>query len=156
MIIRPFKAEFAEACCDVINASVTAMPGLSNAARFHIISKNVPADLCADLLTGYSLVVELHGQIVAVGSLAENGEIRRVYVSPDVQGQGVGHAIMEKLEIAAQMQGHQQVHIAAAPSAVSFYEGIGYAVVGDEHVEIDGAVFDTMKMTKSLAEKASV
>lgn len=156
MIIRPFKAEFAEACCDVINASVTAMPGLSNAARFHIISKNVPADLSADLLTGYSLVVELHGQIVAVGSLSDDGEIRRVYVSPDMQGQGVGHSIMERLEIAARMRGLKQVHIASTPSAVNFYQSIGYSVAGDERLEVNGAIFETTKMTKSLAEKASV
>jgi GNAT superfamily N-acetyltransferase len=155
MLIRPFKAEYAEACCDVINASITAMPGLSDAARFQIISKNVPADLCVDLLKDYSLVGELHGQIVAVGSLAADGAIRRVYVSPDVQEQGVGKVIIEKLEIAAQMRGHKQVWLEAAPSAVSFYESLGYAV-GDAALIVGEAGFETMKMSKALVEKASV
>jgi putative acetyltransferase len=151
MIIRPFKPEFAEACCDVINANITAMRDMSEAERFHVISKNVPADLCADLESGYTLVVEILGQIVALGSLADNGEIRRVYVSPDVQGQNIGHTLMQKLEDAARMRGYPKVFVDAASSAVGFYEKIGYAVVGNERLAVGEAVFETMKMSKQLA-----
>lgn len=153
MLIRPFKPEFAQACCDVINASITAMQGVTDSARFHVISKNVPSDLCADLQTGYTLVVELHGQIVALGSLTDNGEIRRVYISPDVQGQNVGQTLIQKLEDAAHMRGHKDIHVDAASSSVAFYKSLGYAVVGQ--VTSD-AGFETMKMSKSLAEQAGV
>jgi GNAT superfamily N-acetyltransferase len=156
MIIRPFKPEYAQACCDVINGCVTAMQGLNDAARFHIIAKNVPADLSADLQTGYTLVAELHGHIVAVGSLADDGEIRHVYVLPDVQHQGVGKALMDKLEMAARTWGHQQVHLEAAQGSVEFYEGLGYAVVGNARQEIGTAIFEYVKMTKVITETAGV
>ncbi|MDQ7027637.1 MAG: GNAT family N-acetyltransferase [Anaerolineae bacterium] len=153
MLIRPFKPDFSQACCDVINASISATQGLTDAARFQAISKNVPSDLCADLQAGYTLVAELYGQIVALGSLTDDGTIRRVYISPDVHGQTVGQSLMQKLEEAAHIRGHQEIHVDAASSSVAFYENLGYAIVGQV---TDDAAFETMKMCKSLAEQAGV
>lgn len=156
MLLRHFKPEDAQACCDVINASVTAMRGLNDAARFYIIAKNVPADLSAELQTGYSLVAEIHGHIVAVGSLSKDGEIRRIYVSPDMQKRGIGKAIMDMLEDAARKREMSEIRIHASPTSVEFYEQLGYVIVAHERTEIGNAVFETVKMTKSLATLASV
>jgi N-acetylglutamate synthase-like GNAT family acetyltransferase len=93
---------------------------------------------------------------VGLGSLTDKGEIRRVYVSPDVQGQNIGHTLMQKLEDAAQMRGYQKVYVDAASSAVGFYEKMGYAVIGNERLVVGDAVFETMKMNKSLVEQAEV
>lgn len=155
MLIRRFTHEDAQACCDVINACVPSMQGLNNAARFHIISKNVPSDLCADLKADFTLVGELHHQIVAVGSLI-TGEIRRVYVSPDLQGHGIGKAMVDALEAEARKRGETQLTLESSPSSLAFYEHLGYRRVGDARHVIGAAVFEFVRMSKVLAEQAAV
>jgi GNAT superfamily N-acetyltransferase len=156
MLIRRFSPQDAQSCCDVINSCVPSMQGLNAAARFHILTKNVPADFIADIADTYALVVELHRQIVAVGAL-DGDVIRRVYVCPDVQGQGVGQAIMEALETEAAKRGIGLVRVEVVPSAIDFYEKLGYVQQGINRSEVGKAVFEYMRMTKELkGESAAV
>ena len=155
MLIREFLPQDARTCCEVINACVPSIQGLNAAARFHIIAKNVPDDLYQDLQQWYTLVVELHGQIVAVGAL-DHKEIRRLYVSPDVQGYGIGSALMNALETEARSRNYEQVSLEASPNSERFYLQLGYQSVGQDRREVGAAVFEYVKMTKILSQGASV
>ena len=156
MLIRHFKDSDAEACCDLINASVTAAAHLSQNARFQLITRNVPADLSAELKAAYSLIAEIDGQLVAIGSLTKEGEIRRVYVCPDAQKQGIGKAMIDMLEDTARKHNISELRIKAAPNTVEFYQRLGYAIVGHEQMQIGNTSYDAVKMTKSLATLAGV
>lgn len=149
MLVRRFSSSDAQSCCDVINSCVPSMKGLNQAARFYLLTKNVPADFIVDIGASYALVAELHRQIVAVGAL-DGDMIRRVYVCPDVQGKGVGQAMMEALEDEARRCGVATVRVEVAPSAIEFYEKMGYVSQGVTRSEVGKAVFEYMRMTKQL------
>lgn len=123
--IRPYSDTDAAACCLLVNAAIGEMDGLNEAARTFIRTKNTPEQLGAELRCSYTLVYEVLGRLLGVGSL-DGYEIKRVYVLPDTQGQGVGRALMGALEAAGQQRGITEFHLDASPSAVRFYEQLGY------------------------------
>ena len=155
MLIRRFSAKDAQSCCDVINSCVPSMKGLNSAARFHILTKNIPTEFIADIGDSYALVGELHRQLVAVGVL-DGDMIRRVYVCPDVQGKGVGQAMMDALEDEAYRRGVAIVRVEVAQSAIEFYERLGYVQQGISRTEVGKAVFEYMQMTKELKGQSAV
>jgi predicted GNAT family N-acyltransferase len=63
-----------------------------------------------------------------VGELAK---AERVAVRADARGQGVGAALMARIETEAMAQGLQGVKLAAQESAVTFYLRLGYEIFGE-------------------------
>lgn len=91
-----------------------------------------------DLAAGGGAVAELHGR--AVGCLrwqvAANGDfhVRRAAVEPELQGRGIGRALMAWAEEEAQRRGCTGVSVgvrAALPGNLEFYRRLGYAVTGE-------------------------
>ena len=80
-------------------------------------------------------VAAVDGQVVGSASL-DGRVVRTVFVAPDVQGQGVGRALMAAVEQAARGAG---VGVLAVPSSVTaepFYAKLGFrAVRGSLHGE---------------------
>lgn len=155
MLIRRFTPNDAPAVCDVINSCVPSMQGLNAAARFQLLSKNAPTEFIAEIADSYALVIELHRQHVAVGTL-DGDMIRRVYVCPDVQGQGIGQAMVNALETEASKRGIDVVRIEVAQNAIEFYEKLGYIQKGINRSENGKAVFEYMRMTKELKGQSAV
>ena len=103
--VRLFDASDAPACCDVVNAAIVEMDGINEAARPHIVERNTPDLLGADLAAWTSYVVEIDALgLVGVGAL-DGAEIKRVYVYPAAQGLGVGRTLLQVLEDEANAQG---------------------------------------------------
>lgn len=73
------------------------------------------------------------GRILGVGRLHFNGptevQIRFMAVEEDFQGQGIGRAMVARLESLAYGQGASTVILNARSEAVGFYERLGYTVV---------------------------
>lgn len=148
--VRLFQVADAQACCWVINAAITEMDGLNEAARSHIIAHNTPELLGADLRSWRSLVVETASpRLVAVGAL-DGSEIKRVYVDPAAQGLGVGGALLEAIEAEAANAGLSAVQLDASPSSVDFYTSRGYEVQSEGGFTIGAAEFTFVTMTKTL------
>jgi ribosomal protein S18 acetylase RimI-like enzyme len=63
-------------------------------------------------------------------------QMRQVAVVPDVQGQGIGKALVEHSEVLARGLGFRRMILHARETAVSFYEKLGYAKVGDSFEEV--------------------
>lgn len=63
-------------------------------------------------------------------------KIRQVAVHPDSQGTGVGRAISEFAESWAMEHGYTLITLNARLPAVAFYLRLGYAVVGEEFIEV--------------------
>jgi GNAT superfamily N-acetyltransferase len=147
--IRQFTLSDAEQCCAVINASIATMDGLNAAARQIIAAKNTPEQLGRALAGMTTVVCEQDSAIVGLAAL-DGAEIKRVYVLPAAQGQGVGAQIMDALEAEAATRGLAQVTVQSSPSAVAFYRRRSYVSIGAKTLTAGPAVFEIVNMIKDL------
>lgn len=147
--VRLYRADDATACCAVINAAIQEMDGLNDAARLFIVTKNVPTVLDAELCPLFTVVVEFNAEVVGVGAL-DGDEIRRVYVHPTGQHQGVGDVLMDALEAEAVRLGIAEVALDASPSSVAFYERRAYVAHPEVRNVVGDAQFTYVPMLKRL------
>lgn len=68
------------------------------------------------------------------------GGVRAVYVGPDHAGEGVGSALLERLEATARDRGLDSLGLHASVNARSFYEAHGYEPVTELTFEFGGEV----------------
>ena len=80
-------------------------------------------------------MIEIQGRLVGTAGYypvarGENAvEIRKMYLSPEARGQGLGRYLLQALESAIATQGHTQIWIQTASAlkeAVQLYERNGY------------------------------
>ena len=134
----------------MVNAAITEMDGLNQAARDHIVARNTPEILGGDLASWASFVVETAGHgVVGVGALDDDA-IKRLYVDPQTQGLGVGRAVLRVLEAEAKRSGLDQVRLDASPSSEAFYASLGYEAHAHDRFTIGEASFRFINMTKTL------
>ena len=74
--------------------------------------------------------------VVAVRLSPTDARIRQMAVSPDHQRRGVGTRLMKELEEHLRSRGFRNLVLHARASALEFYEKLGYAVVGDEFIDV--------------------
>lgn len=80
-----------------------------------------------DQLLGCCMLVEEDPQTV---------RLRQMAVLNDLQGKGVGKALMTFAENLARDRGYKNITMHARKNAVGFYEKMGYQTKGEEFVEI--------------------
>lgn len=72
--------------------------------------------------------------------LVKEGEqtvrLRQMAVTDDLQGKGIGRALMTFAENLARDHGFRKITMHARSNAVGFYEKLGYTKVGDEFEEV--------------------
>ena len=103
-----------------------------------------------DAREGCIIVFEKAGRIVGTGTLTGN-EIKRVFVDPACQQEGVGRLIMEQLENLAAATGIANVKLDASLPSRSFYEHLGYAVVEQASLPVEnGRRLDFCRMRKMM------
>jgi GNAT superfamily N-acetyltransferase len=96
----------------------------------------LPADLGPP--GGTILLAERKGRTVGMGGIrgldGETAEVKRMYVSPDARGEGVGAVLLGRLEGLARAQGCGAVRLDTADvltEAISFYRSRGYVEIPD-------------------------
>ena len=62
--------------------------------------------------------------------------LRQMAVINDVQGKGIGKALMQFAENLARDRGYKKITMHARNNAVGFYEKMGYKKIGDQFEEI--------------------
>jgi GNAT superfamily N-acetyltransferase len=62
--------------------------------------------------------------------------LRQMAVLNDLQGKGIGRALMSFAENIARDQGYKILAMHARKNAIGFYEKMGYQVAGDEFMEV--------------------
>ena len=62
--------------------------------------------------------------------------LRQMAVLNDLQGKGIGRALMNFAENIARDRGYKILRMHARANAVGFYEKVGYRVRGDQFVEV--------------------
>lgn len=80
-----------------------------------------------DTILGCCMLVEENPQIV---------RLRQMAVLNDLQGKGIGRALMNFAENIARDRGYKILSMHARKNAIGFYEKMGYKVAGDEFTEV--------------------
>jgi len=80
-----------------------------------------------DQILGCCMLVEENTDIV---------RLRQMAVLNDLQGKGIGRALMNFAENIARDRGYKVLSMHARKNAIGFYEKMGYEVAGDEFTEI--------------------
>jgi len=93
------------------------------------------------------------GELVGVGRIhfpdTDTAQIRYIATTEQFRRQGIGQAIVKRLEQVAEARGALMVALNAREVAVSFFEGLDYSVCGDGHT-LFGAIRHK-KMEKPLS-----
>jgi predicted GNAT family N-acyltransferase len=80
-----------------------------------------------DQMLGCCMLVEEDPQTV---------RLRQMAVINDLQGKGIGRALMQFAENLSRDRGYKKITMHARKHAIGFYEKMGYKTKGDEFVEI--------------------
>ena len=92
----------------------------------------------------------IDGRVVGTASL-EGQVIHTVFVSPDVQGRGVGRLLMQAVEATARERDIQLLRLNSSISAELFYARLGYAVVRDSFYGDERTIVMERMLSSSVA-----
>jgi putative acetyltransferase len=98
------------------------------------------------------VAMEPAGKIIGFGSIVPtNSELRAVYVDAAYGGQGVGRALLARLEELARDAALTELRMDASINAVPFYEANGFiSLEPGEHIMPSGARMACVRMRKAL------
>jgi putative acetyltransferase len=102
------------------------------------------------LKNSITYVVVIDHKIVGFGNLTANGEIDLLYTHKNFQGQGIGAAIVEKLENDAKMNDLTEMTTEASITAKRFFESKGYVVLKQQIKKFKGTEFINYIMKKKI------
>jgi GNAT superfamily N-acetyltransferase len=107
-------------------------------------------NISKDTERGHALVATAGGRIIGTGTLLD-GEIKRVFVDPEMQGQGYGGALMRALIAEAKAEGLGSVSLDASLVSRGMYEHLGFRFVRDGCHDLgDGLTLDYTVMTLDI------
>ena len=103
-----------------------------------------------DAQEGCTVVLDRAGRILGTGTLVGD-EIKRVFVDPACQRQGLGRLIMHDIEERAASSGANSIRLDASLPSKAFYDQLGYATVEAAFLEVEnGRRLDFFRMQKIL------
>jgi N-acetylglutamate synthase-like GNAT family acetyltransferase len=79
---------------------------------------------------GVTLVMECEGRIIGTGNIIEN-RIQSIIIHPDVQRQGYGTELMQRLEQYARNTGISGVQLSALAPSQPFFKLLGYQTISE-------------------------
>ena len=103
-----------------------------------------------DAENGYCVVAENGGQIVGTGTLLDDG-IRRVYIDPSYQKNGIGTGIYRELEQKALQTGLSRLGLGASVIAREFWESVGFVFEEEIDIPAGDEQLKFYMMSKSLS-----
>ena len=79
---------------------------------------------------------DILGCCMLVEEKADTVRLRQMAVLNDLQGKGIGRALMNFAENLARDRGYKILSMHARKNAIGFYEKMGYKIAGDEFIEV--------------------
>jgi GNAT superfamily N-acetyltransferase len=89
-----------------------------------------------DILIGAFEDERLLGCCMLINTEPGSVRLRQMAVHKNLQGKGIGRALMQFAENIARDRGYRRITMHARKSATGFYEKLGYTVYGDEFQEV--------------------
>ena len=132
LVIRDAKDDDAVEGCEVMRRSIAELCVADHKNDPVILGKWVGNKTLKNFRAwmaqaGNSLLVAAQDdQILAVGSVTDNGLITLLYVSPDARFRGVSKALLMALELRAADRGCQSFTLFSTETARRFYLAAGY------------------------------
>jgi N-acetylglutamate synthase-like GNAT family acetyltransferase len=116
----------------------------------HFIEYSNTKDILEDAQNNYVIVIKDKNKIVATGTLIYT-HIKRVFVSPNYQGKGLGKLIMKELEAKAKANDLKLVELHSSLFAKQFYDSLNYKMfkIGNVKVENNELLY-YQRMAKRL------
>jgi putative acetyltransferase len=109
-------------------------------------------NILTDAENGYCVIAEISGRIVGTGTLLDDG-IRRVYIDPSYQNNGIGKQIYKALEQRALQKGLSRLGLGASVIAREFWESVGFIFEEEMDIPAGKEQLKFYMMSKSLAGK---
>ena len=97
------------------------------------------------VVVGFSHLVSSRSSIFPEGF---DLEISQLYVDPAVHRRGVGKSLMAEMERRAVSGGCHRLCLVSSTGAVSFYEALGYRIVGDHLHPIGSTILEAKVLVK--------
>jgi putative acetyltransferase len=108
------------------------------------------AHILEDARNGYTLVLEIQGQIVGTGTLLGTN-VRRVFIHPSCQHLGFGKLVMRMLQQRAVEEGVGALDLSSSIISKRFYDRLGYVAEEEDHVPLqNGGKLTFYVMAKRL------
>ena len=79
---------------------------------------------------------DMLGCCMLVEENAETVRLRQMAVLNDLQGKGIGRALMNFAENLARDRGYKNISMHARKYSIVFFEKMGYKITGDEFIEL--------------------
>jgi N-acetylglutamate synthase-like GNAT family acetyltransferase len=86
-----------------------------------------------NLLGSRTVLVALQGEDVIGTASLDGAVVRTVFVSPSVQGQGIGTRLMAEIELIARIKGVTRLTVPSSVTAQAFYAKLGFQAVRDSY-----------------------
>lgn len=139
--IRAAQTTDAESACDVLRRSISECctedhqndPGRLAGWLNNKTPENVSAWIAHE--DNISRVAELDGRIVGFAMLHTSGHLALNYILVDVLYQGIGKALLQSLETAAEKLGVYQITLESTRTARDFYTSNGFESSGPPNTE---------------------
>jgi GNAT superfamily N-acetyltransferase len=93
-------------------------------------------DILNDASAGYTLIADYGGEILGTGTLLDTN-VRRVYINPIHQHQGIGKLIVTKLEKRALKNKIIALDLSASLISKRFWESLGYCINSEEFLPLE-------------------
>ena len=97
-----------------------------------------------------SRVSVLEGKIVGIGTFEASGHLDLFYVHHQIQRRGVGRALYRHLESEMKFLGLDRVFTEASITARPFFERMGFRLIREQSVKIDGIILRNFAMEKTI------
>jgi putative acetyltransferase len=116
------------------------------------ITENNIAAVIANPDNETRFVAEIDGKVAGIGVLViQNNELRACYVGPEAVRNGVGSALVRKIEAVALDRGLSSLQLDSSLTAAPFYAALGYITRGrGVHILRSGQKMACVKMDKQL------
>ena len=135
--LRSIQPDDTGAVCDLhaVSFAVLAGPGVtSDQIDWHTAMVRSPTYAVELLNNDVQVAIDVDGRILASAGWCPIDEpatarIRKVFVTPETAGRGLGRRLVDAVEAAARNRGHKRFLVRSYGNAAGFYERLGYRAV---------------------------
>jgi N-acetylglutamate synthase-like GNAT family acetyltransferase len=146
IMIRPFRSEDAQSCCDLIQTCLDFDPSISPSLLKKLRETESPKTILERAKLFYLAVYEVEAKIVGLAGLDLN-EIRLMHVSPQRWRTGIGRALLNHLKAMTPASFFIEIFVYSSLAAADFYKAQGFSEKGPASFAMEGESIHTIFMT---------